>query len=51
MVTFTQTGQAGQANAWEDGTYDQPDRVLLSCDQCGATVPSTRVDLHAASHA
>lgn len=51
MVTFTETGQAGQIITWSDGSYDSPQVVLMSCDECGATVPSTRVDLHVASHA
>lgn len=51
MVTYTETGQTGQIITWDEGVYDQPDRVLLSCDLCGATVPATRTDLHTASHA
>lgn len=51
MVTFTETGQTTRAVTWEDGGYDQPPLVLLSCDVCGSAVPSTRTQIHTKWHA
>lgn len=50
MTTYSETGQVTQPAVWEDGSYDQPSRVLVSCDTCGATVPFGRVDLHSTTH-